>query len=163
MAHVIQKIISSLSSGFLRMSMWGTFAMMLLIIVDITLRGIFNTSMLIAEEVSAYLFVFVVYFGLAETLKKGRHVKVELITGRIPHKVRRCLNPILAVLALGTLGIVLWRTIIMVCRSYSWGTRIPGPLDTPVYVPQSILVIGILLLILQYIVQIIKEINSDQI
>ena len=161
MGKNIQKIINNLSGGCFRISMWGTFVMMLLIIVDITLRAAFNTSTLIAEEISGYLFVFVVYFGLAETLKKGRHVKVELITERIPHKVKMWLNPILAILALSSLGVVFWRTILMVCRSYSWGTRIPGPLDVPVYLPQSILVIGLFLLIMQYILQIITEINSN--
>jgi hypothetical protein len=45
--------------------------------------------------------------------------------------------------------VVIWRVIIMVYRSYAGNVIIPGIFLTPVYLPQMLIVIGLVALALQ--------------
>lgn len=140
--------------------MWGVFVMMLMVVVDITMRALMGRSLLFAEEVGGYLLVLVAYLAMAEALKQGRHIRVEFLRKWIPTRLQRKLDLILTVPALCALIVLLWRSIIMVYRSYIRGTKIPGVLLTPVYLPQIVLVIGLVALTLQCAVQLHKMIHD---
>jgi TRAP-type C4-dicarboxylate transport system permease small subunit len=87
---------------------------------------------------------------------------VDLVVSFMPPRVRARLDLTLSLIGLGAMIVVGWRGIIMVCRSYARGVRIPGILLTPVYLPQIVMVVGLLALVLQFIVEINKMAHTPQ-
>jgi TRAP-type C4-dicarboxylate transport system permease small subunit len=148
-------------SGFLaHFAMWGVFTMMMLVVVDVFLRAVANRSTLIAEEMGGYLLVLIAYLGMAETLKQGRHIHVDIITKKLTVKVHAWLDAGLSLIALVALIVVIWRAVIMVYGSYAGNVIIPGIFLTPVYLPQILVVIGLAALALQCIVALCGKANA---
>lgn len=155
-----RKLSEFFSAGLFHIARWGVFAMMLLVTVDVVGRYLFRRSTLIADEVGAYLLVLVVFFAAAETLKAGRHVKVDILTKRLPVKLQVWLDLILLIIGLGAVGAIFWRSILLVRNSYVQNVLWPSVLETPLYLPQLLLPIGLSALLLQGIVEIGKIIAT---
>ena len=83
-----RKAADRFSSFLAHIGMWGVFAMMLLVVVDVFLRAVANRSTLIAEEMGGYLLVLIAYLGMAEAYKLGRHIRVDIVSKRLTGKVR---------------------------------------------------------------------------
>jgi TRAP-type C4-dicarboxylate transport system permease small subunit len=154
------KTIDRVSQFLAHFAMWGVFAMMLLVVVDVFLRAVANRSTLIAEEMGGYLLVLIAYLGMAETLRQGRHIHVDIITKELPVKVRAWLDVGLSLIALVALIVVIWRAVIMVYGSYAGNVIIPGIFLTPVYLPQILVVVGLAALALQYILALCGKANA---
>jgi TRAP-type C4-dicarboxylate transport system permease small subunit len=158
--NFIRKMSDDVSHFLVHVAMWGIFAMMLLIITDIVMRAVVNRSTLIAEEVGGYLLVLVAYLAMAETLKQGRHIRVDLFVKRLPDRLRARLGIVLSFIGFVALMVVIWRAVIMVYRSYLGNVIIPGILMTPVYLPQILVIIGLAALALQCIVGLSQAIHT---
>jgi len=157
--HIIGMIESS-SSALTKVGMWGTFAMMILISWDVIARYVFNSPLLFSDEVSGYLLVYICFFGAAGTLKEKRHVNVDILVNRLKTLNRKRLELVTYFLSLGFLLIFLWHAFVMVYRSYVRGVRMPSILLTPIWIPQSLLLIGTFFLVLQLIIEIRKSIKT---
>ena len=149
MINVSRKVIESFSHFLMHVAMWGVFAMMLLVVIDVGMRAVANRSTLIADEMGGYLLVLIAYLGMAEAYKLGRHIRVDIVTARLPGRLRAWLDLALCFVGLVALIIVVWRAVIMVYRSYAGNVIIPGIFLTPVYLPQTLVVIGLAALALQ--------------
>lgn len=148
-------------SGFLTyIAMWGVFAMMLLVVVDVGMRALVGQSTLIADEMGGYLLVLIAYLGMAEAYRLGRHIRVDIVTVRLPGRLRAWLDAVFCCIGLAALIIVIWRVIIMVHRSQVANVIIPGVFLTPVYLPQTLVVIGLVALALQCAVDAVDRISA---
>ena len=156
------KVIERCSGILVHIAMWSVFAMMVLVVIDIALRTFAGSSLLLTEEVSGYLLVVVAFLAMAEALKQGRHVRVELLARWLPPRLQARLELILALAGLGAMIVVSWRSVIMVYRSYIRGVKIPGILLTPVYLPQIFMVIGLLALVLQFFFFFYKMVSAHR-
>lgn len=130
--------------------------MMVLVVVDVALRTFAGTSTLLADEVGGYLLVLVAYFAYAEALKKDSHVRVDMIFKMLSERVRTRLDLVFCMVSLVAIFVVTWASVIMVYRAYVRGVTVPGILLTPVYLPQTAVVVGLVALLLQFLVEIRK-------
>lgn len=155
-----RKLIGVFSNTLAHIAMWGVFAMMLLVVTDVAMRALLNRSTLIAEEGGGYLLVLVGYLAMAETFKQGRHIRVDIITRSLPGRLRAWLDVVLSFIGLVTLMVVIWRVIIMVYHSYTQNVIIPGIFLTPVYLPQTLVVIGLAALALQCFLELSRTLQT---
>ena len=85
---------------------WGYFAgalvlmMMSLVMYESTMRYVVGRSPGVSDEISAYMFIGVVFFGLAYTWKEKGHVRIELLTSRLSTKKARLLRLATLIIAL---------------------------------------------------------------
>lgn len=91
-------------------SLFFIFVMMMLTTADVILRYIFNRPILGAYEISQFLLVLVVSFGVAEVMVLRGHVEVELVFERLPRRVQRVLGIITSFISLGFFLILSWQT-----------------------------------------------------
>ncbi|HSD39291.1 MAG TPA: TRAP transporter small permease [Rhodocyclaceae bacterium] len=72
---------------------WLLIAMLALMVVmvfgNVVLRYVFNSSILSSEEVSRFLFVWVVFVGSVLALKDNAHLGVHMVTEKLPMKAQR--------------------------------------------------------------------------
>lgn len=156
----IVKAIDSASSAVAYISSWVIFGLLLLISTDVILRYFFNSPLLFSVEISSYMLIFVCFLGAAQTLKERRHIVVDILTNRLKPKVRLWLELITSILSLVVLSFFLWQAIIMVHHSFIRGAVMPTSLLTPIYLPQMLIPLGIILLLLQYAVEIGRRIRA---
>ena len=123
---------------------------------SVLMRYLFNHPQTWTDELSGYLLVLIVMMGLAEALRRGDHIGVDLLTSRLSEKGRRLIEiwGMLAVIAFST--ILLTSSWQMVAFSYSVGLISDGYVEAPMWIPQSTQLIGFSLLILAAVNRLIQ-------
>ncbi len=87
------------------------FCMMLLTGLDVTLRYVFNNPILGSMEITEYMMVIVVCFGIAYCAVFRDHVRVDLVTSHLPARVQNILNIIASLVFLQLYVIITWQAI----------------------------------------------------
>ena len=153
--NAVEKL-TDLLSGRLQAAI--IFLLMVMLLVEVLTRYILHSPLSIAEEMGGYLLVSITFMGLAYTWKEKGHVRVTLIMSRLPEKVAHPIRLLTLILAtLFTLPLMkacydlLADSLLFESRSGSW-------LRTPLIYPQTILLVGAVLLFLQLLVEVIKAI-----
>jgi len=135
-------------------------AMVLLIVTEIVLRGVFAISTLIAHEYVAYFLAGLVFLGLAYTLRTDGHIRIRIILSRLSARRQAYSNVIGAVIALVFsvyLSMHLWD---LFYGSLTLGRLSFHPSRTPLAIPQFFLFVGSALLVLQLVAYIATTILS---
>jgi len=135
--------------------------MMFLITVDVLGRYLFNSPILGIDHISAYLLVALVFMGFAYAFKTEAHIKVDVITSRLPKMTEQRLE--LGVYIVGIMGtaIIFWHGLRMVLTSYKMGTKFyPGAFQVPAFIIQLFVPLGFGLLFLQMIIGLISKMRQ---
>lgn len=129
-------------------------AMLLMICYDVLMRYAFNAPTDWANEMSGYALAGIVFLGLAYAQVEGAHVRVDLVVSRLSPGLRHLLERATAWIGLWFVVIFLWQAVVLAVSSYGYGTRSYGLLNTPVWMPQTIMSLGVGLLVLVLVAQI---------
>jgi len=146
---IIINIIDKLSLGGAYLSALFMVLIVLIIAVEIVLRSLFSTSTLIADEYSAYFFVGVVLSGLAFTLKENAHIRITLLTSILGETGRNILDVLATIVAMAIISFAMYHAGIMVFESWQLGMRADSISETPIYISQIVMPLGLLMFNLQ--------------
>jgi TRAP-type C4-dicarboxylate transport system permease small subunit len=116
-----------------------------LITYDVLMRYFLNEPQLFVDEVASFLQVLVIFGGLAYTFRTGGHVRVDLLTARLPGRARARLRVGGLVLSLGFLGVVMWTTAQSALTAYRYG-RVSTVMLYPLWAPMLLIPLGLALL-----------------
>lgn len=96
-------------------------------------------------EISGFLLVGASFLGLAYTFVNGGHIRVTLLIGNLPARIR-------VFVELWSLGIALllcvylaWNVVWLLEDSIAFGETSYGLLSIPLWIPQSAMLLGVLL------------------
>jgi TRAP-type C4-dicarboxylate transport system permease small subunit len=128
-----------------------------LIAVSVISRRVFNAPLLITEEISGYMMVALVFLGLAYTMKMESHVRADILLSHLPPRARAVLETIATLLALGFAGVLVAGSWRLAAEFYTQGTLSFRHLQTPLWIPGSLLVIGAVLLTLQLLARLLRR------
>ncbi len=127
---------------------WLFIPLMLLVVMEVTLRYVFNNPTLWGYDVMIQLQgVLLVLAGGYTLLHKG-HVAVDILVSKFPPRKRALIDMITGLLLISTVGLLLWRATL-----YAWDSWLVREmymsLITYIYPFKIIMVVGILMLFLQ--------------
>ncbi len=151
--HIIQ-VITNVGSG--HFSAWLIFVLMCLVLVEVLTRYVIRSPLIIADEIGAYMLIAITFIGLAFTWKERGHVRIEIVVSRLPTKVRNWLRLTTLILATVFVLVLIYAGYDLVAYSGSHGVRSGSWLRIPLQWPQMVLVIGVVLLLFQLIVELVK-------
>ena len=83
--------------------------MMLLTVADVIGRSIFNSPVTGTYEITAYMLVIIVLFGIAYTEQRGGNIRVELFSEKLPALGQLILYAIFTLMALCYFAFVVWQ------------------------------------------------------
>ena len=156
------KIISIIEKISLIGAYISAFFMLLIVGIissEILVRTLFNKSLLISDEYSAYFMVASIFFGLSYTLKQDKHIKITIITSRIKNpKISLIIDLIVYLIALAISVYACYFSFLMVNETRILDMRADSIVETPLWIPEISVFIGFLLLSLQIIAMILKRI-----
>lgn len=113
-------------------------------------------------EPSTLMLIPIVFLALSYTLLEGAHVRVQLITNRLPRKVGRVLEVVSLGCFLGYSVALLWGSWRLAYYSYSHGFKSGSLLAIPLFPVQVTIPIGVFILCLVILGQIAKILGSGQ-
>lgn len=136
-------------------------ALTCLIIAEVALRTLSNFTAAVpghipvAWEYSSYLMAASFTFGAAMTLRAGGHIRVSLLLGRLGAGQRRLLETLTA-----AIGTVMTSYLAYAMTAFTWGAYVRGQTaissDTPLWIPQMAVTLGVTLLALQFLARTIQ-------
>jgi TRAP-type C4-dicarboxylate transport system permease small subunit len=147
--------LSKASAWFAWICLW---AMVLIILLDILGRRFLGKSTHMADELSGYFLVVITFMGAAYTLFQGRHVTVDVVMEHLPPKGAHILGLCTSLLGTCFIGIMIWYSLKLSLSSLRYGTTSGTMLDIPMWIPQSIVPLGLFILglgALVYLLQLI--------
>ncbi len=133
-------------------AVWGGGILMLLAAFLVSAEVLLRKFLLItiggADELSGYAFAIGTAWALSFTLLRRAHVRVDALYGLLPQRLRAVLD-IAALVSLAVFASLLaWHAAAMWETSWAFGARATTPLQTPLWIPQGLWVLGLALFVL---------------
>lgn len=116
--------------------------MVVLTTVEITLRLALNMSPNLSEEVCGYLLVGVSFFGFGVATLKGQLLRVDFLITRRSPRTQLILNIVFETIALAVSSVVFYQLTRMVISTFSRANVSDTWLQTPLFIPQMAMPVG---------------------
>lgn len=132
-------------------AMTGLAAMTILVFASVILRYFFAITFRWSDELTRYIFIYIVFLGIPIAYRHGDHVVIEIATRFLPERIRRGLaiptHAIIGILML-VLGIAgLWITF------GKMGTALTPGLQVPRAFMHAALPIGVFFLLIEIVIK----------
>jgi len=121
-------------------------AMIVLIAAEAIARNVLATSLQVTDEIGGYLLVAMTFLSMSVAEAHGGFHRVELIQARVGKKVRMISQIVFDLMSLGASALVTWQLTRLTLNSWRAEDVAPTPLQTPLWLPQSTMAIGMALL-----------------
>jgi TRAP-type C4-dicarboxylate transport system permease small subunit len=128
----------------------GVLAMGLILTYEVVCRYFFNAPTIWAQETSTYLYMWTMLAAASYTLQEGKHVHVDLVIERLPRRGRMLLEGVTSVVGAVFCAVVSVQAYQMIAATVSFGKVSATPLRVPLWIPQSALLMGFVLLTFQF-------------
>ncbi|SKC36349.1 TRAP transporter small permease [Maledivibacter halophilus] len=92
------------------------YSMTILVTLQVVLRFVFNSGFSWGEEVSRFIFVWLMYFSISYTTRNHRHIKVSFLVNKFNEKVQKIIMLIVDFLFL-IFSSVIFISAIKICQS----------------------------------------------
>lgn len=151
-----------------KLSLWGAYlsslllvSLVILILIEIFIRYFFDMSTMIADEYSGYLYLASIFLGLAYTFKEDAHIRINIITSKMSKKTNRFIDVFAGLITIVVLSFAFYRTILFTYDSYEMEMVSESVSETPLYLTQLVMPLGIAIFILTVLVFVLKGIRDD--
>ena len=138
----IVRIIDSLSDWTAKISAVMLGLMSVLIIVEIFLWNTLQKTTLIADEYCAYGLAAIIFLGAGYCLKEKGHIRITLILGFLPEKLSRVITFVSTGITTVFMGYMWWYLFKMVRSAVRYESTSGTLTNTPLWIPQSIMLAG---------------------
>ncbi|GAB4233594.1 MAG: hypothetical protein Tsb0034_06870 [Ekhidna sp.] len=141
---------------------WLSLVLVIVIVVDVSLRYLFNSTSAASFELEWHLFAIIFLLGAAWTLQHDKHVRVDVFYHRYSEKNKAWVNLVgTTVLLLPFCAVSFWESLSFVQSSFLLRETSPQPGGLPArWVIKSTIPIGFLLLGMQGVSLILKSIKT---
>ena len=154
--------IESISDGMAYISAIALGLMTLLILLEIFLWNVFETTTLIADEYAAYGLAAIIFWGAGFCLKEKGHIRITLILGFLPPRLSRIVTWIGTVVAMLFSGYLWWFLFKMTLAAFRYGSTSGTLTHTPLWIPQGIMLLGATGFSFQLVAAAVKTFRSIQ-
>ncbi len=135
-------------------------AMTLLVFWEVVLRFGFGTGLNWGQEATLYLSAWFVLFGVSYGLKVGAHIGVDAFVRLFPPLGQRLLTVVAVLLSLGYCGLFIAGGWVYLSKMKKIGIEMED-IAIPIWIADSILLIGILLLTIRLLI-LLKNVITGQ-
>ncbi|KAA0891206.1 TRAP transporter small permease [Pusillimonas sp. ANT_WB101] len=97
---------------------------------------------------AGYALAFATFLSLALGLRKAVHIRVTLLESRLPTPVRRVTLILVATLGVVLGGMFTYSLAILTYQSYQWGDQGVGLLKIPLWIPQTVILVGVIVFLI---------------
>lgn len=123
-------------------------AMIILIGAEAIARNLFATSLQITDEIGGYLLVAMTFLSMSVAEAHGTFHRVELVQARLGQSARLVSQIVFDLMSLLASALITWQLTRLVINSWRSEDVAPTPLQTPLWMPQTTMAIGMFLLCL---------------
>ena len=135
-----------------RASLWTSAVCMagmtVLMLAEIVLRGVFNSTTEHSDELVGYLLVGVSFLSLALCQSRGAFHRVEMVQMRLGPRGQLVSSLVFNLLSFAYIALTDWYFLQFVMSSYRREAMASTTLATPLWIPETVMIVGATLLLL---------------
>lgn len=146
-----------------RLCEWAVYAacaclalLVLVLSIEIVARAFSSESPFSTWEYAGYLQAALVMLGAGYALRSGGHIRVNLVLAHLGKTSSRAFDILCSLVGLAVMAFICWALFDLFWNSVQSGRRSYFVSATPLWIPQVVLVLGSLLLALQFAARILK-------
>jgi TRAP-type C4-dicarboxylate transport system permease small subunit len=147
-----------------RASLWSSAAclagMALLILAEVVLRGVFNSTTEHSDELVGYLLVGISFLSLALCQSRGAFHRVEMVQMRLGPRGKAVSALIFDVLSFAYVAITGWCFLLFVLSSYRREAVASTALATPMWIPETVMVVGAAMLAISLARAVVEDLRK---
>jgi TRAP-type C4-dicarboxylate transport system permease small subunit len=113
--------------------------------VEIVGRKLFSRSFPGTDDMGGYVLAIIAVIGASYTMAKRGHTRVDIFLGKLPTGWQRVLNLMAMVSMAAFASFAAWRGSSVLLESIEFQSVASNPLQTPLWQPQSLWLIGLVL------------------
>ncbi len=134
-------------------------AMILIVLTQIFLRNFFQTGIGGADPLVRHLVLWVVFLGAGIAAKDNGHIKIDLISKKMPRKLSKVIEFMVAIFSTCVLGILIYAAMSFVTMEYNDNLKIPL-LNIPVWTMEVIIPVGYAIVAIHMVIYSIKSLSD---
>jgi len=154
--NAVIRITEAISDWVARISAVTLGLMTILILVEIFLWNVFEKTTLIADEYCAYGLAAIIFLGAGYCLKEKGHIRITLVLGFLPEKVSQIITFLSSGITTIFMTYLWWYLFKMVKSAYRYGSTSGTLTNTPLWIPQTIMLVGAACFLIQLAATTIK-------
>lgn len=150
-----------------RVSLWlSSFCMIgmtVLMLLEVVLRGVVNSTTEHSDELVGYLLIGISFLSLALCQSRGAFHRVEMVQMRLGPRGKAVSALIFDLLSFAYIALTDWYFLQFVMSSYRREAQAPTVLATPLWIPETAMVVGATLLLIvlgRAIVRDVKDLTA---
>ncbi len=141
------------------LSGFGTLVIMVLIVVDVAGRTLFNTPIPGSNEFSELLLIAMIFLGLAAAQQRREHFAIELAIQYLPPSAKRWVTLGGWLVSLAVVGLLAWLSARQAWTSMLRNEASYGTIAFPIWPARAVLALGLGLLSLQLVIDIVRALR----
>jgi TRAP-type C4-dicarboxylate transport system permease small subunit len=119
--------------------------------VEIISRYVFGRSTQIADEYAGYFFTAVTLLCFVPAMRRGRFIRVMFVVDRFPRALRLAMDAVASLIGAAVSAVFAWTTFQLAWGSFVIGSTALQAIQTPLFIPQSVMPLGFALLTLAFL------------
>ena len=102
------------------------------------------------------------FLALGPTLRAGGHIRVTLLTGRLPARVALWLEVAVSAAAAILVAYILRYVVQLIGESWRYNDLSPGIIPIPLWIPQSVMALGLVIFLIALVDLVISDIRAGR-
>lgn len=160
--RVITSFIEKLSDALGIVASYVVMVLIGFLTINVIMRYLVRKPFSFTEEVTGYFLIFIVFVGMAYTMKAGAHVVTDVFIRHVPPGVREALKIPRNILGLIFAVFFAISASILMIKNYIRGTVVYGSLEMPDWIPNIIFFVGSVVFLFEMIAILNKSIRRDK-
>ena len=145
MDNPISRIVEPVARWVAIVCGWGILVLSVAVTIEILGRKLFAFSFHGIDDIGGYVLAITATVGASYTMAMRGHTRVDVFLVRMPDGLQRLLN-LLAMLTMAVFAVfATWRGSVVLMESIEFQSVATNPLQTPLWQPQSLWLLGIVL------------------
>ncbi|MFT6024333.1 MAG: TRAP-type C4-dicarboxylate transport system permease small subunit [Ascidiaceihabitans sp.] len=113
-------------------------------------------------DFSGFMLAGATFLALAHTLRAGGHIRVNLVTSRLPKRAQFFMEGVVLIVAAVVIGYAAWFVGSLVLESVHYGDVSNGIVPVALWIPQSVAAFGITLLLVAILHTFVELIQAGE-
>ena len=140
-SHQLSRTLSLVARALHNVGICFIVVMMLLVVTDVCRRYFFSAPIIGADQLVEKSLGILLAFTLAYTAAMKGHIRVDLLTDRLPQRTQAIINSILSLIGCSLMSLITWRIVLHTKRIMDTGLLI-AQVDIPMWPFAGLLVVG---------------------
>jgi TRAP-type C4-dicarboxylate transport system permease small subunit len=140
----MKRVLRTLNAFLAELSGWLLTIITFFLVLNFMLR-LFEVSIDWLLELTTFVFVAVIYLGLAHGEERDEHIKVNFIIDRVPKGLKKILTGFNYLVTLGMGALLVYAAYLSAWEAYAGNETLPGTYPLPTFPVKSIIFFGLLL------------------